>query len=227
MLNSTPGSLHIRLLLCLTIFSFQLVAQNINVAQEDSLIFSQRAVSIHGKQYNGFLTRNGFQLLSVNQQAFFNAPGDYFDWQVKDFNKDGFKDIYLNKGGNTPERFDLFLYLPKTKTFRQVVDFENFPATENIPGTKYFYSYHRSGCADMNWDSDLFYIKDFKAVRIANISGRECENSVEKDGLYVNKVRGVEKRLFKTLPIDTVHKFKNDKWGFIKKYWSENYKIFL
>lgn len=79
----------------------------------------------------------------------------------------------------------------------------------------------------MNWDSDLFYIKDFKAVRLANISGRECENSGIKDGLYINKVSGGKKNLFKTLPIDTVHKFKDDKREFIKKYWIENYKLFL
>gem|GEM_PF-5245252 len=32
------------------------------------------------------------------------------------------------------------------------------PPPQRINGTHYFYSYHKSGCADMDWDSDLFYI---------------------------------------------------------------------
>ena len=153
--------------------------------------------------------------------------GDYFTWKFKDFNKDGYKDIYLDKGGNTPEWFDLFLYEPKTRSFRQIKGFEHFPAPENIGGTKFYYSYHKSGCADMNWDSDLFYIKNYTAIKIGNISGRECQDNGIKDGLYISKLSGEKKLPYKTLPIDTVHKFKDEKWGFIKKYWTENYKLFL
>ena len=207
--------------------SFQLFAQKSKATQIDTTIYSQQTVTIQGKKYNGFLTPDGFRLLNSKNQIYLKHSGDYFTWEFKDFNKDGYRDIYLDKGGNTPERFDLLLFLPKTKSFRQVKYFENFPAPENISRTKYFYSYHKSGCADMNWDSDLFYINDFKAVRLANISGSECENSGIKDGLYINKLNGDKKILFKTLPIDAVHKFKDDKWGFIKKYWTENYKLFL
>lgn len=213
--------------LFLLTFSFQLFAQQGKSTQADTSIYSQQIMTIQGKKYSGFLTPGGFQLLNSKNEIYLKHSGDYFTWDFKDFNKDGYKDIFLDKGGNTPERFDLLLYVPTTKSFRKVKDFENFPAPENISGTKYFYSYHKSGCADMNWDSDLFYIKDFKAVRLANISGRECENSGIKDGLYINKVSGGKKNLFKTLPIDTVHKFKDDKWEFIKKYWIENYKLFL
>jgi hypothetical protein len=133
----------------------------------------------------------------------------------------------LDKGGNTPERFDLLLYVPATKSFRQIKNFENFPAPEKINGTKYYYSYHKSGCADANWDSDLFYINNFKAIRIGNISGRQCENSGIKDGLYINKFRNEKKILFKTFNIDTINKYKDYKWGFIKEYWVKNYKLFL
>ncbi|HVY75299.1 MAG TPA: hypothetical protein VG890_10740, partial [Puia sp.] len=209
--------------LFLLVFSFQLFAQRNKATRVDTSIYSQQTVTIQGKKYCGFLTSGGFQLLDSKNEIYLKYSGDYFTWDFKDFNKDGYEDIYLDKGGNTPERFDLLLYVPTTKTFRKVKDFENFPASENISRTKYFYSYHKSGCADMNWDSDLFYIKDFKAVRLANISGRECENSGVKDGLYISKLSGEKKLLFKALPIDTVHKFKNDKWGFIEKYWTENY----
>ena len=79
----------------------------------------------------------------------------------------------------------------------------------------------------MNWDSDLFYLQGFKAIRIGNISGRQCENSAVKDGVYINKVRGEKKTLVKTLPVDTLAKYKDYKWGFIENYWIKNYKQFL
>ena len=181
--------------------SFQLFAQKKKETQIDTLSYSQQTVKIQGKIYNGYLTPDGFQLLNLKNGIHLRHSGDYFTWKFEDFNKDGYKDIYLDKGGNTPERFDLLLNVPTTKSFRQVRDFEKFPAPENLIGTKYFYSYHKSGCADMNWDSDLFYIKDFKTIRVANISGRECGNSGIKDGLYINKLTGDKNICSKHYPL--------------------------
>jgi len=207
--------------------SFQLLAQESRSSQIDTAAYSYRTVKILGKEHSGFLTPDGFQLLNSKDEIYLRYSGEYFTWEFKDFNKDGYNDIYLEKSGDTPERFDLLLYVPAIKSFKSVKDFENFPSPENISGTKYFYSYHKSGCADMNWDSDLFYIKDFRATRLASVSGRECGDGGIKDGLYIYRVKREKKNLIKKLPIDTIHKFPDDKWGFIKKYWTENYKLFL
>jgi hypothetical protein len=207
--------------------SFQLSAQANKKAQVDTSIYSSQIVTIQGKKYTGFLTSNGFQLLNSKNQTYLTHQGSYFTWELKDFNKDGYEDIFLDKGGNTPERFDLLLYVPGTKSFRQVKGFENFPSPVKIGITKYYYSYHKSGCADANWDSDLFYISNFTAIRIGNISGRQCANSGSKDGLYINKFRNERKILFKTFNIDTINKYKDHKWGFIEEYWNKNYQLFL
>jgi len=153
--------------------------------------------------------------------------GDYFSWKFEDFNGDGYKDIFLDKGGNVPELFDLLIYVPSIESFRQVINFDKFPAPVKIRGTRYFYSYHKSGCADMDWGSDLFYIHNYEATRIGNISGYECENSGIKDGLYIYKFHDKNKMLIKTLPIDKIHKIKDDKWGFIKEYWTKHCKLFV
>jgi len=80
----------------------------------------------------------------------------------------------------------------------------------------------------MNWDSDLFYIDNFKAVRIGNISGRECNNRHGvKDAIAINKVQSGKIKRVKTLPIETIRKYDDFKWGFIKDYWTTNYKLFL
>jgi hypothetical protein len=214
------------LLIFVLILACHLLAQTNYETQTDTSSYSYQTVTIQGKKYNGFINSSGFQLLSLKNEVFLTHSGDSFTWEFKDFNQDGYKDIYLDKGGNTPERFDLLLYVPSAKTFRPIKNFENFPAPIKIVGTKYYYSYHKSGCADMNWDSDLFYIKDFKVIRIGNISGRECRNTGIKDGLYIYRLLGQKKTLIKTLPLDTAHNFKEGKWEFIKKYWTSNYKIF-
>jgi hypothetical protein len=182
--------------------------------------------TIKGKKYFAFLNHFGFYLL-VNNDTIIKRQSDYLACHFKDFNHDGYKDLFLDHGGNTPERFDLLLYIPTTKSFKQIIDFENFPAPTKIGATKYYYSYHKSGCADANWDSDLFYISNFKAIRIGNISVRQCENSGIKDGLYINKLRNEKKILLKTLNIETINRYKNHKWGFIEEYWTKNYNLFL
>lgn len=201
-------------------------AQRIEPSPDDTTSYSVKTVTVEGKKHIGFLNISGFYLLDFRHKTIVFQPGDYFTWELKDFDGDGNKDIFLDKGGNTPNRYDLLIFI-STSRFRKIDGFDLFPAPTQIKGTKYFYSYHKSGCADMNWDSDLFYLRSFKAVQIGNISGSECENSGIKDGVYINKVRGTKKTLVKTFPVGMLAKYKDYKWGFIKDYWTKNYKHFL
>lgn len=151
--------------------------------------------------------------------------GEYFNWELKDFDGDGNKDIFLDKGGNTPEWYDLLLFVSHNQ-YRLIEDFDKFPSPLPVTGTRYYYSYHKSGCADRNWDSDLFYIQSYKAVRIGNISGNECNNSGIKDGVYINKIKGEKKTLIKTFAVSILANFKNHKWDFIEHYWTTNFTQF-
>ena len=144
-----------------------------------------------------------------------------------DFNGDGYKDILIDYVTNTPGIRDLLLYDKGVKSFKQVVDFQNFPEAKRIGKTAYYYSYHRSGCADLNWDSDLFYIKDDQTIRIGNISGRQCGDTGLKDGIYIFKTLADVKTQIDHLPINTIKRYKGLKWEFIDQYWRKNYKRFL
>ena len=201
-------------------------AQKNKSSPDDTTSHSVKTETIKGKKYTGFLNLSGFYLLDNQNKIVIFQPGDYFTWELKDFDGDGNKDLFLDKGGNTPERYNLLLFVSANR-YIEIAGFDLFPAPTQIERTKYFYSYHKSGCADLNWDSDLFYIQNFKAVRIGNISGRECENSGVKDGVYINKVRREKKTLVETLSASTLAKYKDYKWGFIKDYWTKNYKQFL
>ncbi|TSD67112.1 hypothetical protein FFF34_006880 [Inquilinus sp. KBS0705] len=143
-----------------------------------------------------------------------------------DFNDDGFKDILIDYFTNVPDINDLLLYDKNKRTFRKVIDFDSYPASQSIVNSKYYYSYSRRGCADMNWESDLFYITNFKVVKIAKLEGYECGNGDIKDGIYIYRTIKDKKVKFKQLPIETIRKYKDYKWGFIKDYWSRNYKLF-
>jgi hypothetical protein len=114
----------------------------------------------------------------------------------------------------------------KPKILKQSRTFQIILNQLNIEGTKCYYSYHRSGCADKNWDSDLFFIENFKTFKLGTISGRECENRDEKDGIYIYKSKENKETLTETRDINEIHKFQNDKWDYIKEYWTNNYKKF-
>jgi hypothetical protein len=105
--------------------------------------------------------------------------------QFSDFNNDGYLDIFMDAGGNTPEVYDLLLYDPSTKNFKKVQNFRLFPAPTHISGTKMYYSYHKNGCADMDWVSDLFYVNHFRAEIIGKIHGSGCVTGSRIAFMYI------------------------------------------
>lgn len=149
-----------------------------------------------------------------------NNPSEYL---LTDFNEDGYLDIELHFMTNVPGVNELLIFDPELKSFTEIENFSNFPSSLKINGTDLFYSYHRSGCADANWDSDLFYLKENKAIKIGNIHTIECDNEND-NGIYIYKVNGENKKQIKLIPIEK--KDFDNKWDFIEKYWTENYKEF-
>jgi hypothetical protein len=96
---------------------------------------------------------------------------------------------------------------------------------------KYYYSYHRAGCADMNWVSDLFKIVDFKIVQVGHIDAQGCDSEKElyPQVIQIFKVTNndAEKMLLLTkLPYIKTLKKIDDKWEFIEKYWNQNLQKF-
>jgi hypothetical protein len=203
-------------------------AQKWEKVYSDTNSFAVHTAKVAGKDYIAFLKDQTFYLLNSKGDTLIEKADYYFDAEFKDFNKDGHQDVILHYSSNTSMVLDLFIYVPTIGKFKEVKNFRDFPAPEPIKRTKYYYSYHKSGCADANWDSDLFYIEKFKAVRIGNISGRQCDNrDGVKDAVYIHKVSNNKEKLFRTLPIDTIGKYKDYKWGFIQEYWTKNYKLFM
>ena len=191
----------------------------------DSTILNANTVTICDMDFTAiYKTDDTFYILDSLENIVFKSK-DYTQYfEFTDFDNDGQQDIIFTYFGNNPIK-DLIMYNSKKNEFIAVDKFSNFPEPESIQGTKYYYSYHRSGCADSNWDSDLFYIENFRAIKIGNIAGRECEDVNQKTGIYIYKINGESKNLFETLEIKTIEKYK-DKWGFIGNYWKNKYLEF-
>jgi hypothetical protein len=190
----------------------------------DTTLIQADSARINGRFYTIFLKSDYTLYVVTKEDTIIKIPDASPDISFYDFNGDGFKDIRVTYVTNVPEVQEMLLFDKRTNTFKQIDNFSNFPAPNALKGTKYFYSYHKSGCADMNWDSDLFYIQHYKAIRIGNIAGRECD---DQDDIYIHRIKGGKKILFKRLPITTIQQYKEYKWGFIKAYWTKNYKKFI
>lgn len=152
-------------------------------------------------------------------------------FKFPDFDLDGNSDLLFDYIGNN-STYVLYLFDSSSNTFKEIKDYYQFPDAIHLKSNpNYYYSYHRAGCADMNWESDLFQIIDFKITHLANIYGQGCDFDTEQNPQVLeiykiqadNKTKELKERLqYK----DCIPEF-DDKWNFIEKYWNSNYQEFL
>jgi hypothetical protein len=153
------------------------------------------------------------------------------DIDFPDFNNDGYADILLSYFGNNPTYF-LYLFDPVTKKFKSIDGYMKYPDTVQLKAnSKYYYSYHRAGCADMNWISDLFKIVNFKIIQVGHIYGQGCDFEVKQNPqvIEIYKVTNNHEekgKLISKLPYLKYIGDFGDKWDFIKSYWNKNYQKF-
>ena len=153
------------------------------------------------------------------------------DIEFPDFNKDGYADILLSYFGNNPTYF-LYLFDPITKHFKSIDGYMKFPdAVQLKSNLKYYYSYHRAGCADMNWVSDLIKIVNFKIIQVGHIYGQGCDFEVKQNPqvIEIYKVTNNDEnngKLVTKLPYLKYIGDFGDKWDFIRRYWNKNYQRF-
>lgn len=193
----------------------------IQVFKRDTLINdNQKYIVKHFRDEN-----LDFSLLILNEK--FDTIYKHFDYideyEILDFNEDGFKDLRLDYITNTPDVVDIVLFDSISKRFEIVKDLGYYPSPFKIKNSNYYYSYHRAGCADLNWESDLFYIKDYRCIKIGNISGRGCGYE-KRNGIFINKI--VDKKAVEINWIKRDSGYYDDKWEFIENYWTKNHLKF-
>lgn len=151
--------------------------------------------------------------------------------EFPDFNNDGFPDILLKYRANNTTNF-LYLFDAASKKFKNIDGYINFPdAIQLKENPKFYFSYYPDGCHDLNWVSDLFFIENFKPVRVAHMYGKGCDFNVLENpqfiGLYkIDLNNGQTEIMLEKFPYMKFIPENGDKWPFIEKYWNRNYRKF-
>lgn len=191
------------------------------IGNEDS--FKKDSTSIKNKKFTVLWNANNFYIIKNVNDTIHKLQDSGINFaEFVDFDEDSYKDILVYFHANNPTH-ELGLFDPATNTFKFIKNYTAYSGAIKIKGSNYYYSYHRSGCADSNWDSDLIVIKNYKAYKIGNIHTIGCEDE-KKNGIFIYKVNDNAKTLVKY--ISRKAGYYNDKMDFIEGYWKKNYKQF-
>lgn len=198
--------------------------------QQDIAYFQIDTLKINDQKFIQTLKDSNFNcLLSLQGDTIVKSEDYYFKAEFIDIDEDGYKDIRVFAFSNTPNHSDIYLFDNRLKTFKNIENCDLY--IKKIKGTDFFYTYNRAGCADMNWESHLSKIENYKLVDYGYIYGQGCDFEIEKNPqvieIYMMSDSDTdEKKLIKKLPYQKHIKEYGDKWGFIKNYWTRNYKTF-
>ena len=141
-------------------------------------------------------------------------------FEFEDFNGDGILDVRVHQMTNVGGISDLIMFDQESKRFKEVEYFDNYPSPTKIGNTEFYYSYHKSGCADFNWGSELFTIDDYQVIELGYIEGVGCDDE-EKNGIFTYKVdSSIQTKMYSEYRESGYYA---DKWDFIKNYWTKNY----
>lgn len=166
------------------------------------------------------------ELLILNQRDSIlltaSAQG-VLDTEFIDFDEDGFLDIKLNLVTNVPSISNLALFNPATRSFEWVKDFDFFPAAQKIKNTSFYYSYSPSGCADLDWESELFLMKNYTITTLGKMVVTGCEDNAFI-GVKIYKCNPDYDSLVKTVYGEPG--YNEGKFEFIETYWQSNYQLF-
>jgi hypothetical protein len=146
-----------------------------SVRMQNDTIFQADSAIVDGEKYRAVVVfddqrqKNAFYIKNGKGQIVF-IENDYVTYvYFVDFDGDGYKDVLLERRGVDSGTQDLLLYDHKTRKFIMVGNCSN---AIRVKHTKYFYSYEDC-CMGRNWDSDLFFISNFKIVNLAHIKYRD------------------------------------------------------
>jgi hypothetical protein len=189
-------------------------------------------ITINGQKYIQILSTEKEQfncLISLSGDTVVKSEDYYKSAEYIDINEDGDKDIRVYVISNTPNQCDNYLYDKTHKTFRNI---ENCDLDiKKINGKNLYYSYNSTGCSDMNWESYLSEIVDYKLIHLGHIEGQGCDYNTKETPQVIEIYKitnpdNEEKTLIEKLPYKkNIPKF-DDKWNFIERYWTKNYSLF-
>lgn len=199
------------------------VEKNQRHSFDTTMIINNQNFAIQTKDIN-----EDFVLLTVNSLLLDTLDsGGLLNLEFIDFNNDNNKDILVSFIANNPTSY-LYLFDPTNNKFQFLENFMEFSDASQLKAfPKFYFSYHRAGCADLNWVSALFKIENFKVIQLGYIHGKGCEDQEQVIEIYKIRDNNEEnQQLIEKLPYSkNIPKFE-DKWTFMEKYWNKNFEKF-
>lgn len=198
--------------------------QTDSISSRDSLIKSETIV-INGQRLIQTTNNERFTSLTTSSgDTIVKAADFYLSAEFIDMNEDGEKDLRVHVISNTPNQCENYFFDTNQKLFRHIN--QSDLDIKSIPGTNYFYSYNSTGCSDLSWESQLVTIQDWNEIPIGLMKFKGCGDKY--DGIDIYKVAADSLTLIKSLPVKSFdNNGENNKWAFIRVYWTENYQSFV
>ena len=194
----------------------------IDASSENVFVFD--TVRVNGFRLVKVLNTGRFTcLLTLKGDTIVGSKDFYSSVEFSDIDCDGYKDIRVFVVSNTPNQCDNYLYDKSSRSFKRIQNSDL--DIERIKGTKYYFSYARAGCSDINWESYLSKIENWGEIHIGLMNARGCGD--KNDGIEIFKFLKEDTILVAKLPRI---KFDNNgaynKWAYLKSYWTKHHRIF-
>lgn len=191
---------------------------------KDSIVHADSAI-VDGQLYSAFYTnKDEFCLLNAKGKTVFQSHGLTENFLFEDFNRDGFKDIKVKQLSVMGDMFDLILYDKNDSSFHRVDGFSDYTNSRRIGNTKYLYSFMSPNWTREDWFSCLYYVENFKTIKIGEIERWAGEDSVKMKGIYIRISKSDRDSLINKLPLAAIP--EDGDYSFISQYWKRNYKKF-
>lgn len=186
----------------------------------DTLVIGEEMFIVGQYSYK-FRPDQGPFILNENRDTVFQYD-EYVSggFEVEDFDHNGVPDIRFYYLSNVGDESDLIRFDRNLQAFTAVENFRDFYAPTKIEGVNLWYSYHKSGCADADWGSELFKLDNNKAILVGDIVGVGCPAGGES-GIFIYNSR---QELVKKIPRDSG--YYAGKFEFINDYWTSNHQLF-
>lgn len=178
---------------------------------------------INNIEFEAYLKRpESLTIKTSDGKIIYIHKGNPADFEFIDFNGDSFKDIILSYPSNYLFQ-ELLLFNPKSNSFEFVKSFSKYPYSKRIGKTNFYYSYQGNGCAQNDWESNLYQLKDTTILEKGRIKGLGCLKN-DSNGIYIYRINNGNDKLLKY--IKRSEGYWDDKWEFMDKYWNKNYLKF-
>ncbi|WP_028376124.1 hypothetical protein [Leeuwenhoekiella sp. MAR_2009_132] len=191
--------------------------------ENDSIYYKYESETIDKIRYEFFIDKNGeFKIKDESGEIQFSQVENITDFEIKDFDLDGYKDVIIIHPSNRVLE-TLLIYNSSLQKFILIDNFTNYPSSKKIETSRFYYSYQGAGCAQNDWISHLYFIDNYKIIDKGLIVGYGCLKN-EKNGIYIYKIAEKDTTLIKY--IKNENGFGQEKFDLIDNYWSNNLEKF-